>query len=96
MLGGARTGENFIRLSFTRCRRTRQSAADAFSEKDLYGYRQGAISVTTGPQPLDARTGLDRFDYSDTQVVGIRRSDTRPMVERRGNGWQLMFDDANL
>jgi hypothetical protein len=25
-----------------------------FSEKDLYGYRQGAISVTTGPPPLDA------------------------------------------
>src|SRR4051794_3174130 len=40
-------GENFIRLGFARCRRTRQSAADAFSETDLYGYRQGAIPVTS-------------------------------------------------
>src|SRR5262245_57912653 len=47
MLGGARTGENFIRPGFARRRRTRRSAADAFPRKTLYGYRQGAISVTT-------------------------------------------------
>src|SRR5262249_24054167 len=40
-------GENFIRLGFARRRRTRQSAADAFPRRTLYGYRQGAILVTT-------------------------------------------------
>src|SRR6266496_784888 len=70
-------GENFIRLGFARCRRTRQSAADAFPRRDLYDYRHGAMSSH------DLNCALSRKSLSIWRSPG-------------GNGWQLMFDDANL
>lgn len=56
MLGGARTGGEFHPAQFYSMPTNATNCGRCFSEKDLYGYRQGAISVTTGPPPLDART----------------------------------------
>src|SRR5262249_8436508 len=38
--------ENFVRLGFARRRRTRQSAADAFARRTLYGYRPGGRDLS--------------------------------------------------
>jgi hypothetical protein len=56
MLGGARTGGEFHPAQFYSMPTNATNCGRCFSEKDLYGYRQGAISVMTGPPPLDART----------------------------------------
>ena len=72
MLGGARTGGEFHPAQFYSMPTNATNCGRCFSEKDLYGYRQGAISITTGPPPLDARTRRRSLRLLGHQVVGIR------------------------